>query len=159
MKQWFAGLHARERRIVSGAVVVLLIILVYVLVWEPLSNKRAQLQTSLQAQRNTYAWMQQAAREIRQLSRQGAGAKKQSGSLLGMINSTAKPVLRGATLKRVEEDRQQGVRVWIEQVAFDDLVRWLGQIEQQYGIRVSSLVSERHNKAGRVNVRLILQQG
>jgi general secretion pathway protein M len=159
MKQWFAGLNTRERRIVSGAVIVLLIILVHVLVWEPLSNKRAQLQTSLQAQRNTYAWMQQAAREIRQLSRRGAGVKKQSGSLLGMINSTAKPVLLGATLKRVEEDRQQGVRVWIEQVAFDDLVRWLGQIEQQYGIRVSSLVSERHSKAGRVNVRLILQQG
>jgi general secretion pathway protein M len=138
---------------------MLLILLVYVLVWEPLSSSRAQLQTSVQAQRNTYAWMQQAAYEIRQLSGQSASVKKPTGSLLGTINNTAKPVLHGAILKRVEEDRQQGVRVWIEQVAFDDLIGWLGQIQQQYGIRVSSLVSERHTRPGRVNVRLILQRG
>jgi general secretion pathway protein M len=158
MKQWFAGLNNRERRIVSGGAIVLLIILVYLLIWEPLSSRHAELQKSVQAQRNTYAWMQQAAHEIRQLSGKAASIKKQSGSMLGTINNTAKPVLRGAILKRVEEDRQQGVRVWIEQVAFDDLIRWLGQIQQQYGIRVSSLVSERHAKPGRVNVRLILQR-
>jgi general secretion pathway protein M len=159
MKHWFAGLNNRERRIVSGGAIVVLIMLVYLLIWEPLSSSRAQLQTSVQAQRNTYAWMQQAAHEINQLSGRDAGNNKPTGSLLGTINNTAKPVLRGAILKRVEEDRQQGVRVWIEQVAFDDLIHWLGQIQQQYGIRVSSLVSERHTRPGRVNVRLILQRG
>jgi general secretion pathway protein M len=159
MKQWFAGLNNRERRIVSGGAVALLIMMAYLLIWEPLRCKQAELRASVQAQRNTYAWMQQAAGEIGQLSGKDGGIKKHSGSLLGTINDTAKPVLRGAILKRVEEDRQQGVRVWIEQVAFDDLVRWLGQIQQEYGIRVSSLVSERHAKPGRVNVRLILQRG
>lgn len=159
MKNWFTGLSIRERRSVAVAALVLLILLVYIFVWEPLSNQRAQLQTSLQAQRHTYAWMQQAAAEIRQLSGQAADVKKHSGSLLGTINSTAKPLLHGAILKRVEEDRQRGVRVWIEEVAFDDLILWLGQIEQEYGIHVSSLVSERHATAGRVNVRLILQHG
>lgn len=158
MKQWFSGLNNRERLIVSGGAIMLLILLLYLMIWEPLNSKRAQLQTSVEAQKNTYTWMQQAAREVRQLSGKGAGVKKHTGSMLGTINNTAKPVLRGAILKRVEEDRQQGVRVWIEQVAFDDLINWLGQIQQQYGIRVSSLVSERHSKAGRVDVRLILQR-
>lgn len=158
MKLWFSGLNSRERIIVSGGALALLALMLYLMVWEPLNSKRTQLQTSVQAQRNTYTWMQQAALEVRKLSGEAVGVKKQEGSMLGTINNTAKSSLGGAILKRVEEDRQQGVRVWIEQVAFDDLINWLGQIQQQYGIRVSSLVSERHSKAGRVDVRLILQR-
>ena len=158
MKLWFSGLNNRERIIVSGGALTLLTLMLYLVVWEPLNSKRTQLQTSVEAQRNTYTWMQQAALEVRKLSGKGTGAKKQTGSMLGTINNTARSARGGAILKRVEEDRQQGVRVWIEQVALDDLINWLGQIQQQYGIRVSSLVSERHSKAGRVNVRLILQR-
>lgn len=158
MKQWFSGLNSRERLIVSTGAISLLIMLLYLMVWEPLSSKRAQLQSSVEAQRNTYIWMQQAAVEVRKLSGKSVGVKKHEGSMLGIINNSAKSALKGAILKRVEEDRQQGVRVWIEQVAFDDLIIWLGQIQQQYGIRVSSLVSERHSKPGRVDVRLILQR-
>lgn len=159
MRQWFSGLSNRERLIVSGGAIVVLIMSVYLLLWEPLTIQRSQLQTSVQAQRTTYAWMQKAAIEVRQLSGKGDGIKNQSESLLGTINNTAKLKLAGAILKRVEEDRQQGVRVWIEQVAFDDLILWLGQLQQQHGISVSSLVSERHAKTGRVDVRLILQRG
>ena len=159
MKQWFSNLNSRERRIVTSGATVLLVILLYLMVWEPLTSKRDQLKVSVNAQQTNYEWMQQAAAEIRQLSGKGAGVKKHTGSMLGTINKSAKSLLKGAVIKRVEEDRQQGVRVWIEQVAFDDLLRWLGQIQQQYGIRVSSLVSERHSKVGRVNVRLILQRG
>ena len=158
MKQWYAGLNSRERRILIGGAIALIILLIYLLVWEPLVSKRAQLQTSVEAQRNTYVWMQGAASQIKKLSGQNKAARKHTGSLLGTINKTAKTTLRGAILKRVEEDRQQGVRVWIERVAFDDLMRWLGQIQHQYGIRVSSLVSERHTRSGRVNARLILQR-
>jgi len=158
MKLWFSGLNNRERIIVSGGALTLLTLMLYLVVWEPLNSKRTQLQTSVEAQRNTYTWMQQAALGVRKLCGKGTGGKKQTGSMLGTINNTARSSLGGAILKRVEEDRQQGVRVWIEQVALDDLINWLGQIQQQYGIRVSSLVSERHSKAGRVDVRLILQR-
>lgn len=158
MKQWFSGLNTRERRILMIGAVVLLVMLVYLVIWEPFDSRRSQLRASVEAQRNTYAWMLQASKEVKRLSGRGNRVKRHTGSLLGTINNTAKTGLAGAIIKRVEEDRQQGVRVWIEQVAFDDLVKWLGKIQQQYGIRVSSLVSERHSKGGRVNVRLILQR-
>lgn len=159
MKQWLAGLNERERQIVIAGAALLLLILVYLLMWEPLLNKRAQLHTSVAAQAATYQWMQQAAGEIKQLSHRPGASVTSKGSVLGTINSTAKSLLKGAVVKRVEEDRQQGVRVWIEQAAFDDLVRWLGALRQQHGIHVTSLVTERHTKPGRVNARLILQRG
>lgn len=159
MKQWLANLNSRERRIVLGGTAALIVMMAYLFAWEPLQNKRVQLEKSVAAQRSTYAWMQQAAQQVKILGGGAPATKVKSGSLLGTINKTAKPVLTGAVLKRVEEDRQQGVRVWIDQVAFDDLIRWLGQLQQQYGIRVASLVTERHQQAGKVNVRLILQGG
>ena len=158
MKQWLSSLNTRERQMLMSGVGLLVIILLYLMVWEPLSEQREELKTSVRAQQNTYAWMQQAESEIKKLAGRSRQEKNHEGSMLGTISNSAKLILKGAVLKRVEEDRQQGVRVWIEQVAFDDLVRWLGQIQQQYGIRVSSLVSEKHNKSGRVNVRLILQR-
>lgn len=158
MKQWLSGLHHRERRMVMAGGVALIIMLVYLLLWEPLLNSRQQLEKSVQANKNTYAWMQQAAVEIGGFTVKNRNEKKHTGSILGTISRSAKLILKGAVLKRVEEDRQQGVRVWIERVAFDDLIRWIGQIQQQHGIRVVSLVSERHNREGRVNARLILQR-
>ena len=159
MKQWLASLNSRERQLVLGGAAVLFVMAAYLLVWEPMQKKAVQLEKSVAAQRSVYAWMQQAAQQVKGLRGSTPTKKLKGGSLLGTINTTAKKVLAGAVLKRVEEDRQQGVRVWIEQVAFDDLIRWLGQLQQQYGISVASLVTERHQQVGKVNVRLILQGG
>ncbi|MGD8742418.1 MAG: type II secretion system protein GspM, partial [Granulosicoccaceae bacterium] len=93
----------------------------------------------------------------KQLRGSGAVARQSFGSLLGVINSTARPVLKDAVLKRVEEDRANSVRVWIEAVAFDDLLLWLGDLQRGYGITASSLSAERLGKPGRVNARLILR--
>ncbi len=157
MKQWWSSLNAREQRILMAAAAVLLVLAVYLFAWEPLVKERSRLQGSIEKLQADKTWMQQAASQVKKLRRDGAVARQPVSSLLGVINSTAKPVLKGAELKRVEEDRSAGVRVWIEQVAFDDLVIWLGDLKKRYGIDASSVSVERIAKPGRVNVRLILQ--
>ena len=157
MKQWWSNLNVREQRIFIAGAAVLLILAVYLFAWEPLVKERSRLQGSVQKLREDSNWMQQAARQVKQLRGSGAVARKPVTSLLGVINSTARPVLKGAELKRVEEDRSAGVRVWIESAAFDDLVVWLGDLNKRYGIDASSVSVEHTAKPGRVNVRLILQ--
>lgn len=157
MKQWWSNLNAREQRIFIAAGAVLLILVVYLFAWEPLVKERTRLQGAIAKLQADKVWMQQAAGQVKQLRRGGAVARQPVSSLLGVINSTAKPVLKGAELKRVEEDRSAGVRVWIDQAAFDDLVIWLGDLKKRYGIDASSVSVERIGKPGRVNVRLILQ--
>jgi len=36
-------------------------------------------------------------------------------------------------------------------------MKWLGSLQHKHGIQVASLVSERTDQAGRVNVRLVLK--
>jgi general secretion pathway protein M len=157
MKQWWIKLNMRERRTVVAGVAVLAVLLLFLFVWEPLLSARTRLTASVERLRSDHSWMQQAAKQAKQLRGSGAVVRQNFGSLLGVINSTARPVLKDAVLKRVEEDRNNGVRVWIEAVAFDDLVLWLGDLQRRYGIVASSISAERFGKAGRVNARLILQ--
>ncbi|HHO69319.1 MAG TPA: type II secretion system protein M, partial [Gammaproteobacteria bacterium] len=73
MKDWFLGLEPRERRLVTAGGVVLALLLVYLVVWEPLAARYRQLQDSVAQQRETLAWMQQAAAQVKALQRSVPG--------------------------------------------------------------------------------------
>ncbi len=127
MKAWFVSLEANERRLLMIGAPLLLIMLLYVSVWEPLVNNVAELRTSTAEQESLLAWMRGAAQEVKQLrGRSGQRSKPtSSGSLLSLVDRTAKSGGLGAALKRVQPDGDQKVRVWLEAASFDDTVRWL----------------------------------
>jgi general secretion pathway protein M len=104
--------------------------------------------------------MQQMAPRIRILQRSGATSARRSSSasLTALIYQTGQSRLKGAKLKRVEEGQQHSVRVWVENVAFDDLLLWLGNLRKQHGIDVDSIVAEHEAGPGLVTVRLTLKQ-
>ena len=74
-----------------------------------------------------------------------------------MTDSTARAGGLGPALKRIEPEGGDGVRVWLDGVAFDDLVKWLGTLSTSHGVDVVSASLERDEAAGRVNARLTLQ--
>jgi len=153
-------LNPRERVMVVAGTLILLAVVVYLFAWEPLLEKQIALKASIQSKQELHQWMLTSAAEVNSLK--GSGRRHDSlnsGAMQSVINRTAKTALPGAVIKRIEKNRQQGVQVWIEQVAFDDMMKWLGSLQQGKGIRVASMVSERINQAGRVNVRLVLKAG
>ena len=150
-------LNPRERVIVVGGGLALLVIGIYLFVWEPLLEKQVALKASIESQQDLYQWMQKSAAEVRRYKGSGNHKKLNPSAMQSVINRTAKSALPGALIKRIEKNRQQGVQVWVEQVAFDDMMKWLGGLQQKNGIQVASLVSERTGQVGRVNVRLVLK--
>ena len=75
-------------------------------------------------------------------------------SLLGLANTTAKPLQ--LEFKRFEPAGNNGLNLWLDNVAFDNVIRWLDQLDRQYGVRVAEIALERRAD-GLVNVRLMLQ--
>jgi len=69
MKDWFAGLEPRERLLVSGGGVVLLVLLLYLMIWEPIAGNYRALNDGVAEQKKTLAWMKQAAAELKLLQR------------------------------------------------------------------------------------------
>ncbi len=159
MKAWLAGLEPRERYMVLGGAALLAVLLVYVALWEPLVNKVERLRASTAEQQLTLAWMRSAAQEARRLRGAGGGAKTiASGqSLLSLVDRTAKAGRLGGALKRVQPDGDNKVRVWLEGAGFDDLIRWVAQLERRQGITVESSVFEAREDSGRVDGRLVFE--
>ncbi len=159
MKQWWSGLQASERRILILGAIALGLILPYFGVWLPIQDDVAVLKKQVQEQQTIKRWMTQSAAEVKRLSRGAAGAvrPRDGRSLLAVVDQTAKRSGLGVGLKRLEPDGQVAVKVWLEQVSFDDMMRWLARLEQKNGLAVATITIDRQDVAGRVDARMTLE--
>lgn len=159
MKAWFNHLEANERRMLIIGAPLLLVMLLYAGVWDPLVGKAEALRVSTAEQQSLLAWMRGAAQEVKQLRGSGGQRVKSAsgGSLLSLVDRTAKSGRLGPALKRVQPDGEASVRVWLESASFDDTVRWLTALETRHGVRVVSSVFQALEAPGRVDVRLVFE--
>lgn len=162
MKDWFAGLEPRERQLIIGGGAILLVMLLYLLVWEPIAKKNESLKVSYQNSQELIAWMEDAAEEARSLQAKikasGPTGSSSKQSLLGVIDRTAKRSKLGPSVKRVQPDGKTGARVWLEKAIFNDVIKWLEQLQRKEGVRLVTTVIEKQDEPGLVNARLVFQR-
>lgn len=157
MKEWWFGLQASERRTLTVGGIALTLIMIYFGGWVPLQEGAANLEVQVQEQRVLKRWMEHSAAEVQQLRRGGGGQGQAAGqSLLSLVDQTARGGVIGPSLKRVEPEGESGVKVWLEQAAFDDMMGWLVSLEQQYGLTVATITIERQ-AVGRVDAHMTLR--
>lgn len=147
-------LAPRERvMVICGAVVVLLTVL-YAGVWDPLVRAQAERRLALEQARTLSARIEQIAVRV-----QGAGPSRRvdrSISLLAAVDQTSRSETLGKAPSRVQPEGDREVKVWLEGVAFDNLLRWLQELEVRYDISASSAEMERTDAAGVVDARVTL---
>ena len=160
IQHWFQGLQPRERQLVLGASALVIITLLYLLIWEPVHKGVEEQAQKYQSQLDILQWMQSAAVEVRTLKASGAakrtGNSSQPVSLLVEKSATAaglKPYLT-----KLESTSDKGARVTLDAVSFDQLLLWLGTVQTQYGITVSSANIDRDDKPGAINARMTLNR-
>jgi general secretion pathway protein M len=160
MNAFWARLSQRERRILIVAAVLVLVVLPYWLIWQSLSERAERMKRSVAGLYEDVAWMQTAARHVQGLSGdvRGTPPALADHSPLSVIDRTARQGPLSGTVRRVQPEGAGSVRVWVEDAPFDDLVRWLSELESGYGLRVTSLVVDRQPAEGRVNARLSLER-
>ncbi len=156
MKEWFESLEQRERRILIGGAVTLLLLSVYFLGWEPFINGLHELRKSTQLKQSELVWMQNAVQEVKQLqATQIAPARFDSDqSLLGVIDRSAKAKKLGDSVKRVQPDGTSKARVWLETANFDVVIAWLEELETRYGVSVEIVTFEKQAEDGLVDARI-----
>ncbi len=157
MRAYFENLSKRERYMVVAAALVLLVFLFYVLVWRPIGTRAEALQQRVQGQEKALAWMQQAAVEVKRLRGGGTPTQARNESLLSLIERTARERGLSGAVRRVQPEGQHGARIWLEAAGFDDLVLWLHQLADTYGVRISEASVERQPQPGLVNARLLVE--
>ncbi len=161
MRNWFDSLEQRERLFVSTGGVVLLVALIYAFVWLPLDKGQQSMSVSI-------ATWERSLADLQPLSGLHSG-RPDTGSSAG-VDSQQTPVVivdqtlraRGLdnTLKRSQSTTTNGIRIEFENIAFDDLVLWLGDLSAQFGMHVTtgSMSATSQAGPGRINATFTLER-
>ena len=157
MRDWFESLQARERLFVVAAVVFIAFAVLYLGVWIPLDRGQKSLSLSVDNWKTALAELRPLKGQL-----QGAGPGATSGrnqSLVVIIDNTLRERGLYSALQRSQPTAGNGIRVEFENVAFDDLVLWLGHLSAKYDLHLQSgSFSNPQKSEGRVNSTLALER-
>lgn len=158
MIEYWRRLQTRERRMIGLAAIVMLFVLGWILVWEPLRDARGELTDQLAAQRALVDWLDRVAPEVRRLRGEDANERTLSGqSTLAVIDQGARAAGLAGALKRIEPGTGDEVRVVFEQASFPDLMRWLTATVAQRPLAVTRLTADRVG-SGRIDCVVVLRR-
>ncbi|AQZ95091.1 type II secretion system protein GspM [Halopseudomonas phragmitis] len=159
MRAWWESLAQRERRVLSVGLAVLVVVLFWIMIWEPLANQRSSLRNEVSRLSSELAWMQQVADQVRRqaaVQRSQGETGRSNGSVLTLVEVSANAAGVKPALERLQPEGQ-GARLWLEGVGFDALLVWLAELEQRHGLLVSQLAVDVGDEPGRVSARILLE--
>ncbi|AUD79704.1 type II secretion system protein M [Kangiella profundi] len=153
LKTWYSGLQERERNMVIALGVALAILLIFLLVVLPLKNYFKSLNDDLSYYENQVMTVQKQVAAIK-----SAGSGKVTNdniSLNQLVNQTAKSF--GLSFSRIEErERNKEIQLRLDNVEFDQLLRWISLLEQGRGLVVDTLRVSKKDAVGRVDASIKL---
>jgi general secretion pathway protein M len=149
------SLQSRERLIVGIGAVILLALLGYGIVWAPVQRDLSNLRINVPKQHTQLALMRVQAKQVAQL-RGSAPAKIASGNLLTQLEQSAQNRGLREHITRMEPDETNSVRLSLDSVDFNALLRWLKELQTQNGIRTETATITAQSDAGSVNARLLM---
>jgi general secretion pathway protein M len=159
MRDWFESLEARERLFVVAGAVVVSIALLWGLLWVPLDKGHRDAQQRVTTWERSLAELRPRATLPRPQngSRAAAGAGGAQSPVV-VVDSTLRS--HGLGQPKRSQPTPNGMRVEFENVAFDKLVVWLGDLSSQYGMEVQagSLSPATPASPGRVDATLTLER-
>ena len=157
LKERFNTLQPRERIIVLGGAILVLVTAVYVLGLAPLYAAVNSQAKRVEQKEGDLAWMRSVAGEVAMLS---ASAPSRPGpsneSLVVLIDRAARECGLGSSLTGQTPNGERGIRVRLEGAEFDKLMVCLGTLQQMHAVEVESATIDRTGKPGLVNANLVL---
>jgi general secretion pathway protein M len=152
--RWRA-LQPRERFVLAGGGTLALLMLGYALLWIPMQRDVARLSVLVPKERAQLLIMRAQAQEIARL-RALAPASANAGNLLTTLERSALEHQLRQYITRMEPDPSNGVRVSLDAVAFDALLRWLADLQRDASVRAHNVTITAQAQPGMVNARLLL---
>lgn len=161
MKEFYENLSVSERRSLLVGGVALGLVLIYGLIWLPLQRSVIAMQAQVVKNQELVTWMQNASADVRSILGNAPAVRTERGdsSLLALVDNTAKQTNLGQAVRRVEPKGKDEVRVRLEDAPFDDMIRWLTDLQLRYGVQAESVSVDKQPSPGRVNANLTLKEG
>lgn len=146
MKAWWESLQEREQKLVGIGGTALLVAVFYWGLWSPLGESMEKNQKLLTKQLSTNVWAKDALAQVKGAS----GADNTGGgSLQQIVNRTSRQY--NIQIGRMNP-KDELLNLLVEEIVFNDLLKWLAFLEQNHGIKVMKLDVTELDVPGKVRV-------
>ncbi len=161
MKNWFQGLAQREQIFVGGGALVVLIEVFHTLVWVPLDTGQETLATEVSVWQRSLAELKPLkGMQSTVTGNRATGTALDTRDPIVIVDETLRARDLDRALQRSQPISTNGIRVEFDNVAFDELVLWLGDLSNRYGLLVSSgsMSQSSQSAPGRINATFTLER-
>ena len=149
IKNWWEEISEREQKLTLIAGVIIFFVIVYSLLWQPLSSNLAENKQKLAKVEQTLQWTEVTART---LVSQGINQNKKSQrkqNLSQLINRTSKR--NNITISRINNQKKQ-VDVWIDNIEFTQFLKWITLLKNESNVHVVSVDISQQEIEGMVKI-------
>jgi len=143
-----------KRRWMLALTLVMGVLLLWSLVWKPVSDWRELEANRYQNARALVDWMRANESRARSAA-QGGPSGTSERSLLPVITRAAEA--QGLKLTRLQPEGNGAVSVVLQAQPFNDVLRWLAQLQENNGVSVLRVSIDAEGRPGLVNGQLRLQ--
>lgn len=151
--RWYQGREPGEQRVILALAVVLALAVFWLAIWNPISDWRETQHNRYQNAQAQLDWLTANEARARAVARDpGTGAR---GRLLPVITRSAQA--QGIQVNRLQPEANGVVSVSIQGQPFNDLLRWLHQLQENNGVTVLRVSVDADQATGRINAQLRLQ--
>lgn len=161
MKDWYENLESREQIFVGIGGIATAVILLWAVVWMPLDRAHGNLTRNVATWKSALTDLQVIAANLQANPADGSSVAQAglNDSPVVIVDRTLRERSLNNTVKR-QQPTPNGIRVEFENVAFDQLVVWLGDLNTRYAMEVQagSLSLASRSGPGRINASLTLER-
>jgi general secretion pathway protein M len=152
--RWYAAQSPRDRRVLRLLGAFLAVVAVWLLLWVPVQDARRIAERRHADALADRAWMLEHRDEARRAGSGGSDGARSGQALLSTVAGSARR--SGLTLNRFQPEGDDALSVFLDEVAFGELVLWLDALRREEGIRVRQASVDASGRSGRVRARLVL---
>ena len=148
LKDWYTSLNQRERSMVTVLGIMMILLIVFIAVVLPTKKYIASLNERVERMESD---LPQIASKVKALQMRSGNSRQASNqSLNQLVTNTSKQF--GLKFSRIEErKRDEEIQVRLDDVEFDQFLRWVGQLEQQQGLISDTLRVSDTDETGMVD--------
>lgn len=151
--RWYYGREASERKVIALLAAAIAITLVWLLIWQPVSNWRSLSHNRYENAQASLDWLTQNEQKARAaVTSQSAGSDR---SLLRLVTQAANA--GGLKLNRVQPEGDGAVSVVLQDQAFNDVLAFVAQLAENNGVSVNRAAIDGSGNPGRVNAQIKFQ--
>ncbi|GAB3375892.1 type II secretion system protein GspM [Azotobacter armeniacus] len=155
IRAWVLRLNDREKLLLAGGALLSLAILLYLIVWRPMTAEQSRLQEQVDRKQALVVWMRAATEEAKRLQQSGNPPLPSNKPLEQLIADHISR-MRLKT-ERLTKSGDSEVTLFIDKAEFNQILQFMEQTSRE-GVRLVKADLHTAASPGRVNVQMTLSK-